>query len=34
VTCVPLRLALPLVANNTFADHREVSGEAGIQVTK
>jgi quercetin dioxygenase-like cupin family protein len=32
VTCVPLRLALPLVARkNLSADQREASGEAGIQ---
>jgi hypothetical protein len=35
VTCIPLRLALPLVAiKNLSADHREAQGEAGIRVTK
>jgi hypothetical protein len=35
VTCVPLRLALPLVAmKDLSADQREAQGEAGIHVTK
>jgi hypothetical protein len=32
---IPLRLVLPLVANENFrADHREAHGEAGILPTK
>jgi hypothetical protein len=35
VTCIPLRLALPLVARkNLSADHREALGKAGIHPTK
>jgi hypothetical protein len=35
VTCIPLRLALPMVAmENLCADHREAQGEAGIHATK
>jgi hypothetical protein len=35
VTCISLRMVLPLVASKiVYADQREDQGEAGIHITK